>query len=159
MPQPAKTTRTLTNEQVETLQRLYPIFKREVFDRREQMMRLTVWASGFLVLLLILLFVVSPSPSTSTSIRWLAVFAVAVFAGLCAYLIVQHANRHQMAKQQLITLEQSLGLYQPGWQTHDQMLFPEHWQSDWKTDQSVTIYLTVLTLLTIFMMYAMVIYP
>ncbi len=43
----------LREEQLEVLKVLYPWYKEEVFRRREQMMRLTAFASAFLVLLLV----------------------------------------------------------------------------------------------------------
>ncbi len=42
-------------EQLGILKVLYPLYKEEVFRRREQMMRLTAFASAFLVLLIVTL--------------------------------------------------------------------------------------------------------
>ena len=44
-----------TDKQLEVFGMLYPIFKDEVFKRREQMMRLTAFASTVLVLILVTL--------------------------------------------------------------------------------------------------------
>ena len=57
----------LADEQVEVFRVLYPIFKDEVFQRREQMMRLTAFASAFLVMLLITILALSPLPRTDFS--------------------------------------------------------------------------------------------
>ena len=138
----------LTDEQVEVFRVLYPIFKDEVFQRREQMMRLTAFASGFLVMLLITMLALSPWPGPTSPTRWFAISGVALFSGLFAYLILQHADRHRMAKQQLIELEKVLGLYENGWQLSGDALFPKNWQSDWAEDRSVSIYLTILAALT-----------
>jgi hypothetical protein len=147
----------LTDEQVEVFHVFYPIFKDEVFQRREQMMRLTAFASTFLVMLLITMLALSPWPEPTTPTRWFAISGVALFSGLFAYLILQHADRHRMAKQQLIELEKAFGLYETGWQLSGDALFPKHWQSDWTTDRSVSIYLTILAALTALVICAMLV--
>jgi len=147
----------LTDEQVEVFRVLYPIFKDEVFQRREQMMRLTAFASAFLVMLLITMLALSPWPGPTSPTRWFAISGVALFSGLFAYLILQHAHRHRMAKQQLIELEKAFGLYENGWQLSGDPLFPKNWQSDWTTDRSVSIYLTILAALTALVICAMLV--
>ncbi|UCH91121.1 MAG: hypothetical protein JSU60_08545 [Nitrospirota bacterium] len=147
----------LTDEQVEVFRVLYPIFKDEVFQRREQMMRLTAFASAFLVMLLITILALSPLPGTTSPIRWFAISGVALFSGLFAYLILQHADRHRMAKQQLIELEKVFGLYENSWQLSGNALFPKNWQSDWTIDRSVSIYLTILAALTALVICAMLV--
>jgi len=144
----------LPDDQLEIFRVLYPIFKDEVYRRREQMMQLTAFGSAFLVVLLSMLTVFSwPAPPAPA--RWFAVSGVTLFFSLFAYLILQHADRHRMAKQQLIELEKAIGLYQEGWQPMGEALFPHNWQSDWIADRSVTIYLTFLTTLTALVICAM----
>ena len=138
----------LTEDQLEIFRVLYPLFKEEVFRRREQMMRLSAIASGFLLLLLMFLLVIVPWQGPTHILRWFAISAVALFSGLLAYLILQQAERHRMAKCQMIELEKGLGLYNEGWPNGDHALYPNHWQSDWSADRSVTVYLTVIAALT-----------
>jgi hypothetical protein len=133
---------------LEIFRLLYPVFKDEVYRRREQMIQLTAFASAFLVLLLVILLTIPSSPERDARTRWLAISGVALLFGVLAYVILQHADRHRMAKQQLIGLEQSLGLYQDGWKPDGKTLFPNNWQFDWAADRSVTIYLAVLAALT-----------
>jgi len=147
----------LRDEPLEVFRVLYPIFKNEVFQRREHMMRLTAFSSTFLVLLLIAMLAGFPRSIPATPTLWFAISGITVFSGLFAYFILQHADRHRMAKQQLIELEQSFGLYQDGWQSNGDALFPKNWQSDWIADKSVTIYLTVLAALTALVICAMLI--
>ena len=52
-----------------------------------------------------------------------------------------------------------MGLYEEGWQVSGKPAYPENWQTDWVTDRSVTIYLTVLTSLTVVVICAMLIHP
>jgi len=137
-----------TGNQMEIFRVLYPLFKEETFNRRAHMMRLTAFGSTVLVLILVALFVLPPWSVLTSPTRWFSISGVAVFSGLFAYLILQHAERHRMAKQQIIELEKTLGLYQEGWQLSGEALFPKNWQTDWATDRSVTLYLVILAALT-----------
>ena len=157
MRQPNRVHGELTDEQLEVFRMLYPIFKDEVFRRREQMMRLTAFASAFLVLLLVTMVAVSPWSVPTSPTRWFAISGVALFSSLFVYFILQHADRHRMAKQQLIELEKVVGLYQDGWQLGGEALLPKNWQSDWTADRSVTIYLTILATLTALVICAMLV--
>ncbi len=77
-----------------------------------------------------------------SSFRLLAGIGILIFTALFVYFIRQHADRHRMAKQQLIRLEQEAGLYlaHPSNTTNDP-LYPQGWQTDWQTDYSVAVYL------------------
>jgi hypothetical protein len=149
----------LSQEQLEVFRVLYPIFKEEVFRRREHMIRLATFHNAFLVLLLVTILAVSPGHSPDFTTRWLAISGIAVFSGFFAYLILQQAARHRMAKQQLIELEKGVGLYQENWYLNGKTAYPENWQTDWAADRSVIIYLAVLTSLTALVMCAMLIRP
>ncbi len=149
----------LSREQLEVFRVLYPLFKDEVFRRRDNMIRLTVFHNAFLVLLLVTMLAVPPDYSPDSTTRWLAISGIALFSGFLAYVILQEADRHRMAKQQLIELEKGVGLYKEGWQYTGKTAFPEHWQIDWAADRSLTIYLAILTSLTALVMCAMLIRP
>ena len=138
---------TLGKEQHDQLKLLYPWYKEEVFRRRERMMWLTACTSGVLVLVLVIVQVF-PMPATSKTTAALVCLGVALFSGIMAYLIVQQRARHLMAKQVLITIEQELGLYEKGRHVEDSALYPKEWQTAWKQDISVVIYLSVLAGLT-----------
>ena len=149
----------LSQEQLEVFRVLYPLFKDEVFRRREHMIRLSVFHNAFLVLLLVTMMAVSPGQTPDSTMRWLAISGLTLFSGFFAYLILQQADRHRIAKQQLIELEKGMGLYEEGWHVSGKPAYPENWQTDWVTDRSVTIYLTVLTSLTVLVICAMLIRP
>ena len=140
---------SLHDGQVEILKVLYPWYKKEVYRRREQMMRLTAFASAFLVLLLVTMLAVPAGVHHNMTTSLFAIPGVALFSALFAYLILQQRNRHRMAKQALIEIERLLGLYDEGFYLEGKSLYPEHWQTDWLGDRSVTVYLTVLTTLTV----------
>ncbi len=146
-----------TDRQLEIFRLLYPIFKAEIFKRREQMIGLTAFASTLLVLSLVALLPLNIWEETPPSIGWLAISGVGLFSGLFAYFILQHAERHRMAKQQLIELERAIGLYDNDWQANKEALFPQNWQTDWATDRSVTMYLTILSALTVLVICAILI--
>jgi len=152
----------LREEQIEVLKILYPWYKEEVFRRREQMMRLTAFASAFLVLLLVTMLAVPAFPARPRSDFTVALFAitgVALFSAIFAYLILQQRTRHRMAKQALIEIERVLGLYDEGLYLVGKALYPEDWQTAWLGDKSVTIYLVVLAALTVLVIAAVLVGP
>ncbi|MGQ0809978.1 MAG: hypothetical protein ACT4OO_01980 [Nitrospiraceae bacterium] len=150
-------TQVLTDERLAALKILYPWYKEEVFRRREQMVRLTAFASAFLVLLLVTMLAMPVQPRQNFTGEVFALTGVALFSGLFGYLILQQRDRHQMAKQALIEVERALGFYEEGLYLSAQPLYPEHWQHAWLADRSVTIYLTILTALTVLVMAAVLI--
>ncbi|NKB80563.1 MAG: hypothetical protein GKS05_01435 [Nitrospirales bacterium] len=144
-----ETATALREEQLEILRVLYPWYKEEVFRRREQMMRLTAFASAFLVLLLITMMTVSSPHYLDATVRVFAITGVALFSALFAYLILQQRDRHRIAKQTLIEMERVLGLYDEGLYTVGKALYPKDWQTAWLSDKSVTVYITVVAALTV----------
>ena len=157
MPDSSHTHREVGQEPLEVFRVLYPLFKDEVLRRREYMSRLSAFHNTVLVLLLVMMvMVISPGHSNAIT-RWLAISGVVILSGFVAYLILQQADRHRMAKHQLIELEKAMGLYQESWIFPGKIAYTQHWQTDWLTDRSVAIYLTVLTVLTALVICAMLI--
>src|SRR5437660_1495459 len=93
---------------------LYPLYKEEVYRRREQMMLLTAYGSlGLLAMLFALLL--SPQRDRLTSFDTLFIgLASLIWCGLFCALILQQQYRHRLAKQVLVQLEQALGFYEEG---------------------------------------------
>lgn len=149
----------LRDEQVEVLKVLYPWYKEEVFRRREQMMRLTAFASAFLVLLLVTMLAVPARPRPDFTVALFAITGVALFSAIFAYLILQQRNRHRLAKQALIEIERVLGLYDEGLYQVGKALYPDDWQTAWLRDRSVVVYLAVLATLTVLVIAAVLIRP
>ncbi len=143
-------------KQLEVFRMLYPIFKKEVFQRRERMMHLTIFASTVLIALLISLCARVPESPPLFTGHWPIISGLGLFSGLLAYCILQQADRHRMAKQQLIELEKAVGLYKEGWRSNGEALYPHNWQSDWTVDRSVTMYLTILASLTVLVICAII---
>jgi hypothetical protein len=150
---------SLREEQLEVLKILYPWSKEEVFRRREQMMRLTAFASAFLVLLLVTMLAVPARPRPDFTVALFAITGVALFSAIFIYLILQQRNRHRLAKQALIEIERVLGLYDEGLYLVGKALYPEDWQTAWLADRSVIVYLTVLTTLTVLVIAAVLLRP
>jgi hypothetical protein len=149
----------LREEQLEVLKILYPWYKQEVFRRREQMMRLTAFASAFLVLLLVTMLAVPSRTRTDFTMAVFAITGVAIFSAVFAYLILQQRNRHRLAKQVLIEIERVLGLYDEGLYLLGKTLYPEDWQTAWLSDKSITVYLAVLAVLTVLVIAAVLVRP
>lgn len=140
-------------ERLEILKLLYPLYKEEVYRRREQMMRLTAAGSALLLLLLFAIMWTTPHLFTDT-MAMLTIAGVSTFSSLLVYLIVQQRDRHQLAKQSLIEIEGALGLYQEGFYLDHKALYPQDWQTAWLSDRSVTVYIAVITMLTILLIAA-----
>ena len=83
------------------------------------------------------------------TIKVFAITGTALFSALFVYLILQQRDRHRVAKQTLIEMEQVLGLYEEGRYLVGKVLYPKDWQTAWLNDRSVTVYVAVLTALTI----------
>lgn len=147
----------LREEQLEILRVLYPWYKEEVFRRREQMMRLTAFASAFLVLLLVTIMAVSPTHGTNGTTQLFAITGVALFSAIFVYLILQQRDRHRIAKKTLIEMEKILGLYDEGLYSVGKALYPEDWQTAWLSDRSVTVYTAVIAALTVLVIAAVLV--
>jgi hypothetical protein len=123
----------LDPQKLETLRMLYPIFKQEVFDRRDRTMKIAGLASGFLLFLmfLILYFVVS---------SWLLIFGVIIFTAITLVQLRQHSHRHAQAKLGVIEIEKVLGLFESGAYFPDRPLYPSHWKTKPSRDYGLLFY-------------------
>jgi uncharacterized membrane protein len=136
------------DERRDTVLRLYPIFKEEVYRRRDQMMRWTAIGAGSLVAILSIVLLAPATHLLSATSRLLLACATLLLAITYIGIIRQQHNRHQQAKQQLIKLEQALGLFEEFSGHDDHALYPDDWQNEWTRDRSLLQYIAVLTLLT-----------
>ena len=136
------------DERHETVLRLYPIFKEEVYRRRDQMMRWTGIGAGSLVAILSIVLLAPAAHSLSATSRLLLACATLLLAITYMGIIWQQHTRHRQAKQQLIKIEQALGLFEEFLGHDDHALYPETWQNEWSRDRSLIQYLAILTLLT-----------
>jgi hypothetical protein len=136
------------NERRETILTLYRIFKEEVYRRRDQMMRWTAIGAGSLMMLLLIVLLVPSVHLLTIPARLLLASGSLLFALTFAVMVWQQHDRHRQAKQQLIKLENALGLFEERPRPDDCPVFPEDWQTDWTRDQSLVQYLAILTLLT-----------
>ena len=152
-------TTALREDQLEVLKVLYPWYKEEVFRRRELMMRLTAFASAFLVLLLVTMLAVPSQAHPGFTGKLFAMTGVAIFSAVFAFLILQQRTRHRLAKHALIEIERVLGLYDEGQYLEGKALYPPEWQTAWLSDRSVVVYLTVLTALTVLVIAALLLRP
>jgi len=127
---------------------LYPLYKEEVYQRREQMMRLTVIGSLGLITMLFA-FLLSPHHDRLTSLDTLVTgLASMIWCGLFCGLIFQQQHRHRQAKQVLVQLEQALGFYEEGLVEEHQSLYPHGWRTAWLSDRTGILYFASLCSLT-----------
>ena len=134
---------------------LYPLYKEEVYQRREQMMRLTVIGSLGLITMLFALLL-SPYKDRLTFLGTSSIMlASVVWCGLFCGLIVQQQYRHRQAKQVLVQLEQALGFYEDGLVEEHQALYPHGWKTAWLSDRTGILYFTSLCSLAVLFLLAL----
>lgn len=135
---------------------LYPLYKEEVYRRREQMMRLTVFGSLGLITILVV-FLLSPQKNQLTLFDTLFIeLACLIWCGLFCALILQQQYRHRQAKQVLVQLEQALGFYEEGLVADHQTLYPGRWKTAWLGDRTGALYFTTLCSLTGLLLLALI---
>ncbi|HLB02659.1 MAG TPA: hypothetical protein VJM77_05955 [Nitrospiria bacterium] len=141
---------TFDPQKLETLRMLYPIFKREVFDRRDRMMKIAGLGSGFLLLLQTLMLYLSISSG-------LLIIGVIIFTVLTVAQIFQQSRRHEQAKQAVIEIEKALGLFEPGTYLPDRSLYPQHWQTRPSRDYGLILYTLGLVALAVLVVLSLLI--
>lgn len=132
----------------QTLTVLYPLYKNEVYQRREQMMRLTAFGA-FALIAMTFALVLSPLKSRlSPAEDVLLALGSVIWCGLFCALILQQQYRHRLAKQVLVQIEQALGFYEDGLFIEHQPLYPAKWKTAWLRDRTGIDYLASLCMLT-----------
>jgi hypothetical protein len=132
----------------QTLTVLYPLYKNEVYQRREQMMRLTAFGAFALVAMTFALILSPLKSRLSVPEAMLLAMGSLIWCGLFCGLILQQQHRHRLAKQVLIQIEQALGFYEDGLFIEHQTLYPTKWKTAWLKDRSGVQYLAALCALT-----------
>jgi uncharacterized membrane protein len=146
----------ITEDIQQVLTVLYPLYKEEVYRRREQMMRLTAFGSLSLIAMLFALLL-SPQKDRLGSFDSLIIgVASLIWCGLFCALILQQQYRHRLAKQVLVQLEQALGFYEEGLVVEHQALYPESWKTAWLGDRTGILYFTTIGSLTALLLLALI---
>jgi hypothetical protein len=145
----AETKSPLGPQRIEVLKTVYPIFKNEVYARRQSMTWIAMAGSAALLGLLL----VGSSQWVSVDVlRWPILLGVVVFSSLLIDQIRQQDLRHKQAKHELIEIEKALGFFEEDYYLPGRSLYPQTWQRlperDWQFLMSV-LSLVVLTALVI----------
>lgn len=140
----------------QTLTVLYPLYKTEVYQRREQMMRLTAFGAFGLIAMTFALLLSPLKSRLSPSEALLLALGSLIWCGLFCGLILQQQYRHKLAKQVLIQIEQALGFYEDGLFVDHQPLYPAKWKTAWLRDRTGLHYLVSLGALTAIFLLALV---
>ena len=133
---------------------LYPLFKEEVYRRREQIMRWTAISAGSLTSILLILVLIPNGHRLTPISRILVAGGIILLTSTFITLILQQRDRHRQAKQILIQLERAMGLFDSDAFGHHQALYPEQWQTDWRQDRSTMRSFVLLGLLTLLVLLA-----
>ncbi len=124
----------VTEQSVEVLKTVYPIFKREVYGRRQSIMWI---ATGGSATLLVLLLVASSGWfAMGGGLRWAMILGAVVFSSLLIGQIHQQDLRHKQAKHGLIQIEKALEFFAKDSYLPGKSLYPQTWQElperDWQ---------------------------
>ena len=138
----------ITEGTIQLLNVLYPLYKNEVYKRREQMMLLTALGALGLVAMLFVAILSPLKVRLSPTESFLLSLTALVWCGLFCGLVLQQQYRHRLAKQVLIQLEQALGFYEDGLFIESQPLYPGKWRTAWLGDRSGEFYICSLCVLT-----------
>ncbi|MBI3594414.1 MAG: hypothetical protein HY200_05590 [Nitrospirae bacterium] len=115
-------------EKIEIFKVLYPLFKREVYHRRDQILKVASLSSA---LFLTLIFIGGWLRSNGVILRsaFFPMIASAVIfeLGIC-YHLYQHKSRHEQAKRMLISLEEQMGFFENGIMEASKGFYPETWR-------------------------------
>jgi len=144
----------ITESVQQVLTVLYPLYKEEVYHRREQMMRLTVVGSLGLITMLFAFLLSSYKDRLTAFDSVFIMLASLIWCGLFCGLIVQQQYRHRQAKQVLVQLEQALGFYEEGLVEQHQALYPHGWKTAWLSDRTGILYFTSLCSLAVLFLLA-----
>ena len=140
----------------QTLTVLYPLYKTEVYQRREQMTRLTAFGAFALIAMTFALLLSPLKSRLSPFEALLLALGSLIWCGLFCGLILQQQYRHRLAKQVLIQIEQALGFYEDGLFIDHQALYPAKWKTAWLKDRSGMHYLVSLCALTAVFLLALI---
>src|SRR5262245_38647936 len=121
---------------------LYPLYKSEVYKRREQMIRLTVIGALGLIAMLGAFLLGPQNHRLGSQDAVLLGLAGITWCAICCGLILQQLHRHRLAKQVLIHPEQALGFYAEALVGEHQSLYPDGWKTAWLNDRSGVFYLS-----------------
>ena len=141
----------------QTLTVLYPLYKNEVYQRREQMMRLTAFGAFALIAMTFALLLSPLKSRLSPGEDLLLALGSLIWCGLFCGLILQQQYRHRLAKQVLVQIEQALGFYEEGLFIDHQPLYPAKWKIAWLRDRTGVHYLASLCALTGIFLFALII--
>jgi hypothetical protein len=139
----------------QTLTVLYPLYKNEVYQRREQMMRLTALGAFALIAMTFALLLSPLKSRLSPAEDLLLALGSLIWCGLFCGLLLQQQHRHRLAKQVLIQIEQALGFYEEGLFIEHQPLYPAKWKTAWLRDRTGIHYLATLCVLTVIFLVAL----
>jgi hypothetical protein len=126
-------------ESADALQRLYPIFKEEVYKRRAAMAQIARRGALVFVSLSVIATLLSGGRFIHPGLKGLASAGVGLAALLLIFQIRQEKSRHEKAKLQLITLERGLRLFEPGAYLPNEPLYPSEWQDRPAIDRGLWI--------------------
>ena len=115
-------------EKIEIFKTLYPLFKREVYDRRDQILKVASLSTGFLLLLVFFVSYLNLAGLSPKPYFYPLIFTVLLFEAAVCYHLHQHKVRHEQAKRLIIQLEEEMGFFKGGLFDLSKSFYPEKWK-------------------------------
>ena len=115
-------------EKINIFKVLYPLFKREVYDRRDQILKVSSLSSGFLFTLIFLVSLIKLFGLSFKPYFYPLILGVLFFEMAICYHLYQHKSRHEEAKRMLISLEKEMGFFEEGVLEASKDFYPEKWK-------------------------------
>jgi len=115
-------------QKIELFKVLYPLFKQEVYNRRDQILKVASLTAGLFLFLVFMLSWVRASGINLKPYLFPMIVALLLFEGVIFYHLVQHKSRHEQAKRMLIRLEEQMGLFKEGIMEGSKEFYPEKWR-------------------------------
>ncbi|MFI5303704.1 MAG: hypothetical protein ACHQYP_02805 [Nitrospiria bacterium] len=115
-------------EKIEIFKVLYPLFKQEVYHRRDQILKVASITSGLFLILIIILACFKISGLALRPYFMPIIGAVFIFEAAVLFHLFQHKSRHEEAKRMLINLEEQMGFFNEGIMESSGRFYPDKWK-------------------------------
>jgi hypothetical protein len=115
-------------EKIELFKVLYPLFKQEVYHRRDQILKVATLSSALFLVLIFLIGCLKSKGATFQFSYFPMIVSALLFELTVCYHLYQHKSRHEQAKRMLISLEEQMGFFETGILEASKGFYPERWK-------------------------------
>jgi hypothetical protein len=117
-----------TEEKIEIFKVLYPLFKGEIYNRRDQILKVGSISTGVFLFLIFLAALLKGSGISLKADLYPLLSGFLFFEAVICYHLYQHKTRHEQAKRLMIKLEEEMGFFKEGIFDASKSFYPEKWK-------------------------------